>query len=71
MQASRGQVRAVVTDAFSSRKDSFRVKTPTAVVGVQGTDFGLEVLPLVTLLTVYEGVVSARNVCRRSPGAGW
>lgn len=29
---------------------------------MQGTDFGLEVLPLVTILSVYEGVVSAQNV---------
>lgn len=62
MVASRGQVRAIVTDAFSSRKDSFRVKTQTATVGVQGTDFNVEAEPLNTVVSVYGGVVSVENL---------
>ncbi len=62
MVAGRGQVRAIVTDAFSSRKDAFRVKTPTATVGVQGTDFSLELQPLTTVVSVYSGVVSVENL---------
>jgi len=62
MVASRGQVRAIVTDAFSSRKDSFRMKTPTATVGVQGTDFSLAIEPLTTVVSVYSGVVSVENL---------
>lgn len=61
INAARGQVRAVVTDVFSKRKESFRVKTPTALVGVQGTDFAMHIMTNLTLLMVYEGAVSASN----------
>ena len=61
IDATRGQVRAVVTQTFAKRKESFRVKTPTALVGVQGTDFALHIMTNLTLLMVYEGVVSASN----------
>lgn len=61
INATRGQVRAVVTDVFAKRKESFRVKTPTALVGVQGTDFAMHIMTHLTLLMVHEGIVSARN----------
>ena len=62
VEVVRGHLRAFVTDFFSSRRDSFRVRTPTAVVGVQGTNFALIVLELWTRLIVYQGVVNAMNV---------
>jgi hypothetical protein len=71
LQSTRGQVRAIVAETFSKRKDSFRVKTPTAIVGVQGTDFSVQVgtfSPLATIVIVYDGIVSVENVNPAIPG---
>ncbi len=57
---ARGKVRSVVTKVFSSRSESFRVRTPTAVVGVSGTDFVTE-YGRFTVVYVYRGVVIARS----------
>ncbi len=65
LESARGQVRAVVAETFSKRANSFRVKTPTAIVGVQGTDFSVQTgafSPLATIVVVYEGIVSVENV---------
>lgn len=62
ISATRGQVRAIVTETFAKRKESFRVKTPTALVGVQGTDFTVLILTNLTQIMVYQGMVSAKNV---------
>ncbi len=61
-EVARGRLRAFVTDLFSQRKESFKVKTTTAVVGVQGTDFAVQVQALVSRVLVYEGVVAVANV---------
>jgi len=62
INATRGQVRAIVSETFAKRKESFRVKTPTALVGVQGTDFAVQIQTNLSLIMVYKGVVSAKNV---------
>jgi hypothetical protein len=54
----RGRLRAWVGEVFSSREESFRVRTPTAIVGVQGTDFLVAVQSLVTWVEVVKGLVS-------------
>lgn len=58
----RGRVRAFVSEIFSSRKESFRIKTPTAVVGVQGTDFTVIASSFKTWVEVYEGLVVTENL---------
>lgn len=57
----RGRLRAVVSDTFSRRRNAFRVRTSTAVVGVQGTDFLVEAFAASTRITVYEGIVEVIN----------
>lgn len=64
----RGRMRSTVTDTFSSRRNSFRVKTSTALMGVQGTDFLTEALAVLTRVTVYEGVVAVSSADVRIPG---
>jgi ferric-dicitrate binding protein FerR (iron transport regulator) len=58
IQVFRGRLRAWVGEVFSSREESFRVRTPTAIVGVQGTDFLVASLGLVTRVEVFAGLVS-------------
>jgi ferric-dicitrate binding protein FerR (iron transport regulator) len=67
LELTRGTLRAFVTDLFSSRRESFRVRTPTAVAGVQGTDFAVSVKALLTQLIVYQGVVVVSSVDPRIP----
>jgi len=62
LELTRGQLRSFVTDVFSSRSESFRVRTPTAVAGVQGTDFELRLEAQEARLLVYKGLVVAYNV---------
>lgn len=57
----RGRVRAMVSDVFSRRKESFQIRTTTAVVGVQGTDFIVIAEATQTRIEVFKGVVSVRN----------
>lgn len=57
----RGRVRAVVSNVFSKRKESFQIRTTTAVVGVQGTDFIVLAGAMETRIEVFEGVVSVKN----------
>ena len=61
LQVLRGRMRSVVSDTFSRRRNAFRVRTSTAVVGVQGTDFLVEAFAASTRITVYEGVVEVIN----------
>ena len=67
LDLTRGRLRSFVTDVFSSRSESFRVRTPTAVVGVQGTDFALILEALLARLRVYAGIVVASNVNPQVP----
>lgn len=62
VEMSRGRLRAYVTDEFSKRSESFKVRTPTAVAGVQGTDFGVTVRARFTQIFVYSGTVVVYNV---------
>ena len=62
LEVTRGRLRAFVTALFSSRQELFRVRTPTAVVGVQGTDFTVLAQALLTQVIVYDGVIVASNV---------
>jgi len=62
ISVTRGRLRALVSKTFSSRSESFKVRTPTAVAGVQGTDFLVLAEALQTRLFLYEGVLSAINV---------
>lgn len=57
----RGRLRSVVSDTFSRRRNAFRIRTSTAVVGVQGTDFLVEAFAASTRITVYRGLVEVSN----------
>jgi hypothetical protein len=62
IQVLRGRLRSLVGRVFSSRKESFRVRTPTAILGVQGTDFTVDALDLLTRVEVFRGLVAVQNV---------
>ena len=64
----RGSVRSVVTGTFADRRNSFRVRTSTALMGVQGTDFLTEAQSALTRITVFDGTVEVRNVDPAVPG---
>ena len=63
----RGRVRSVVTDTFSQRRNAFKMRTSTALIGVQGTDFMTQALALATRVSVYTGTVEIRNIDPRIP----
>lgn len=56
-----GNLRAVVGSTFSRRANSFKVKTATAIMGVQGTDFRVLAQPTMTQVKVYSGVVAVTS----------
>ena len=58
----RGRLRSVVTDTFAQRRDAFQVRTSTALIGVQGTDFMTQVLGNATRVNVSQGVVQIKNI---------
>lgn len=60
-----GNLRAIVGSTFSRRPNSFRVRTATATMGVQGTDFRVLATPTMTEVKVYSGVVA---VVSSNPG---
>lgn len=68
LEVTRGRLRAFVTDLFSSRNESFRVRTATAVAGVQGTDFAVLAEAELTRVIVYQGVVVTANADPRIKG---
>lgn len=59
---TRGRLRAVVTDAFAREKNSFKVRTGTAVMGVQGTDFLVYSDTILTIVQVLTGIVQVVNI---------
>ncbi len=61
IEMNLGRLRAQVVK-FSKPGASFQVKTPTAVIGVVGTDFILDVTPERTAVYVLEGVVMVANI---------
>ena len=56
-----GHLRALVGDLFSRKEESFRVRTPNAVLGVQGTDFEVRVAAEETRVEVRKGRVALAN----------
>lgn len=64
----RGKLRSVISSAFSSRRDSYRVQTKEGVMGVQGTEFDVLALPLESQVYVYSGVVSVTHRDPAFPG---
>lgn len=57
----RGRVRAIVSSLFSKRRNSFKMRTTTAVVGVQGTDFSVIAQALATKIYVMQGIVTVSS----------
>ena len=69
LSLARGRLRAQVSSAFSSRRESFKVQTREGTMGVQGTEFDVHAEPRETLVYVYEGFVSAASRDPRYPEA--
>ena len=57
----RGRLHSTVSSRFSSRRQSFRVLTPNAVAGVQGTIFSILFRNNTTEVFVEEGQVAVNN----------
>lgn len=63
IKSFRGTIRAIVSKFFAKKNSLFNVETPTAIVGVKGTDFITSVLsPFKTDVMVLKGRVSVRNI---------
>lgn len=45
LKVDQGKVRAAVEQKYDDEKNTFRIKTPTAVAGVRGTDFSVSFNP--------------------------
>lgn len=61
VDVSFGKVRTVVGQFFGDDQE-VKVKTPTAVAGIRGTDIGLDVTPTTTNIYVFDGTITASNV---------
>lgn len=61
LDVALGKVRAVVTKTFNKAISKTELKTPTAVVGVRGTDFAIEVGKNKTLVYCLQGLVQTFN----------
>lgn len=57
-----GKMRTRVQGLDQSKGQRFEIRTNTAVLGVIGTDFFVEVLATLTRIIVFEGVVLVRNI---------
>lgn len=68
LSLTRGRLRSSVAEAFSSRRDSYRVQTREGVMGVQGTEFDVMALALETQVYVYAGIVSVTHRDPAFPG---
>ncbi|MFC1855817.1 FecR domain-containing protein [Thermodesulfobacteriota bacterium] len=62
-----GKIRAVVKKVVSP-KSSFEIKTPTAIVGVKGTNFAVILSKDMTEVITFDGVVSVSNVLEEVGG---
>ncbi len=62
MRVLTGKVRITMKKAFKSR--TLVLRTPTAIAGVRGTDFGAIVSKTETRLIVFEGAVDVANTDR-------
>jgi len=58
-----GSVRAMVNQKYDDNKNTFRVKTPTAVAGVRGTDFlvKFDMKTQLSSVKTFEGLVAVGN----------
>jgi hypothetical protein len=67
IQIERGKVRAKVNRELERSKGRFEIHTQAAAMGVEGTDFAIEVFPpdagnmVRTTITVFEGQVAVRQ----------
>jgi hypothetical protein len=63
-----GLVHGVVTQLFKAKESEYVIKTPTAILGIRGTDFYLIVTPKFTDVLVKKGMVYARNSSSKIAG---
>ena len=58
-----GRARALIGKKFNPKKSSFKLKTPTAVIGIRGTHFIVHVVnEELTLVITVDGEVEVRNI---------
>jgi len=67
-KVSDGLVHGVVTKLFKAKESDYVIKTPTAILGIRGTDFYLIVTPKFTDVLVKNGMVVARNISSNIKG---
>ena len=60
LKVLEGKLRASVEQKYDDQKNTFQIRTPTAVAGVRGTDFitGFNVQTQVTSIITFSGVVA-------------
>ncbi|MEI7972894.1 MAG: FecR domain-containing protein [Bdellovibrio sp.] len=60
LKVLEGKLRASVEQKYDDQKNTFQIRTPTAVAGVRGTDFitGFNVQTQVTSIVTFSGVVA-------------
>lgn len=64
----RGHIRSTVSKTFSNQSGAFRVSTPNAITGVQGTIYSVRYVHPTTEVFVEEGQVLVRNSDLTIPG---
>lgn len=60
LKVDQGKVRAAVEQKYDDEKNTFRIKTPTAVAGVRGTDFSVSFNPTTrrSQVVTFKGLVA-------------
>jgi hypothetical protein len=62
VQLFQGLAHVVVNKVFKAAEPDFVVKTPTAVMGVRGTDFGVRIYPITSEILNFEGLLQVGNI---------
>jgi hypothetical protein len=65
VQLFQGLAHVVVNKVFKAAEPDFVVKTPTAVMGVRGTDFGVRIYPITSEILNFEGLLQVGNILPR------
>lgn len=69
LKVDQGKVRAAVEQKYDDEKNTFRIKTPTAVAGVRGTDFSVSYNPSTrrSQVVTFKGLVAVVKPSANGP----
>jgi len=62
LQLFRGVAQVVVSKIYKVEEPNFVVKTNTAIMGVRGTQFGVQILPNSSTIMNFEGLLQVGNI---------